>query len=268
MTLIVGILCKDSVVLASDSAATFSSGSIPTIGQQEMRKLRRVNENILYTSTGAVGISQLITQKLKALWDGKRFSGLKAPEEVMDLIGKEIVQLIVPYLQSANLQRPLTGEANSSLCKSIVAIPVNSKPCLFSFDFNGAPEQNTPDLPSISLGSGQPIADPFLAYLRRLLWSGAEPTLPEGRFAAVWTIEHVRRTNPGGVAGEIQLATLAGLAPGRMPVVTEHSQVDVQEHLQKIASAEQVLVQELRGKKAEALPAQLPTPPPSTKPAN
>jgi hypothetical protein len=261
MTLIVGILCKESVVLASDSAATFASGAIPTIGQQEMRKLRRLNENLLYSSTGAVGISQLVSQKLKSLWENKAFSGLTAAEAVMDKIGKEIVNLIGPYLQTANLQRSLTGDASSSLCKSIVALPVQNKPCLFSFDFNGAPEQSTPDLPFISLGSGQPIADPFLALLRRLLWSGREPSLAEGRLAAVWTIEHVRRTNPGGVAGDIQLAALVATASGKLPIVTEHSSEDVQEHLQRIASAEQVLVEEIRGSKTTQPSAPLPTPP-------
>src|SRR5262249_47299544 len=133
MTLIVGILCKESVVLGSDSAATFALGATPTIGQQEMRKLRRLNENLLYSSSGAVGISQLISQKLKSLWENKAFSGLTAPEAVMDKIGKEIVALIGAYLQTANLQRSLTGDASSSLCKSVVAIPVQTKPCLFSF---------------------------------------------------------------------------------------------------------------------------------------
>ena len=260
MTLIVGILCKDGVVLASDSAATFGSAGLPTIGQQEMRKLRQINDHVLYTSTGAVGISQLIADKLKSLWDAKTFSSFQSPEAVMDKIGKEIVSLIGPYLQTANLQRSLIGDASSSLCKSLVAMPVNQKPCLFNFDFNGAPERSTPDLPFIALGSGQPIADPFLAFLRRLLWTGREPTLSEGRLAAVWTIEHVRRTSPGGVGGNIQLATLASSA-NKMPNVIQASEEDVQEHLQRVASAEQVLVSELCGTREVAAGTVLPTPP-------
>lgn len=260
MTLIVGILCRDGVVLASDSAATFGSAGRPTIGQQEMRKLRRINDHLLYTSTGAVGISQLIADKLKSLWEGKIFSGSQSPENVMDKIGKEIVQLVGPYLQTANLQRSLVGDASSSLCKSLVAMPVNQKSCLFNFDVNGAPERSTPDLPFIALGSGQPIADPFLAFLRRLLWSDREPTLAEGRLAAVWTIEHVGRTNPGGVGGSVQLATLAPSA-GKTPTVSEVSEEDIQEHLQRVVSAEQSLVSELRGTSMALADAGLLTPP-------
>ena len=262
MTLIVGILCKDGVVLASDSAATFGSAVQPTIGQQEMRKLRRLNDPILYTNTGAIGISQLIADKLKSLWEAKTFSNYQSPETVMDKIGKEIVQLVGPYLQTANLQRPLVGDASSSLCKSLVAMPVNQKPCLFNFDYNGAPERSTPDLPFIALGSGQPIADPFLAFLHRLLWRDREPTLAEGRLAAVWTIEHVRRTNPGGVGGSVQLATLAS-STGKMPTVSEVSEEGIQEHLQRVTSAEQSLVSELRGTSVASADAGLPAPPSS-----
>ncbi len=262
MTLIVGILCKDGVVLASDSAATFGSAVQPTIGQQEMRKLRRLNDPILYTNTGAIGISQLIADKLKSLWEAKTFSNYQSPETVMDKIGKEIVQLVGPYLQTANLQRPLVGDASSSLCKSLVAMPVNQKPCLFNFDYNGAPERSTPDLPFIALGSGQPIADPFLAFLHRLLWRDREPTLAEGRLAAVWTIEHVRRTNPGGVGGSVQLATLAS-STGKMPTVSEASEEGIQEHLQRVTSAEQSLVSELRGTSVASADAGLPAPPSS-----
>lgn len=60
MTLIVGILCKDGVVMASDSAASFGANGMMTIGQQETRKIVRINDHILFTSTGAVGISQLV----------------------------------------------------------------------------------------------------------------------------------------------------------------------------------------------------------------
>ena len=126
-------------------------------------------------------------------------------------------------------------------------MPVAHRPCLFNFDVNGSPERSTADLPFISMGSGQAIADPFLALLRRLLWHDQEPTLAEGRLAAVWTIDHVCQTNPGGVAGEPQLSILVGAGGTKMPEVHELSTDDIDEHRQRVASAEQTLVEELRG---------------------
>ncbi len=261
MTLLVGILCKDGVVVASDSAATFGTGLQATIGQQEVQKVRKLNDHIIYCGTGAVGISQIISDRILALWASKAFSGTVTPEAAMHNIGTDIAQTVGPYLQTGQLQHALTGAASTSLCKSLIAMPVGHKPHLFQFDFNGAPERCTIDLPFVALGSGQVIADPFLAFLRRLLWTGREPTLSEGRLAAVWTIDHVSRTNPGGVGGEIQLATLE---PGKtLPVVAIASRETVEEHRQKVVLAEQALIQELIGKSAiSTLP--LPVPPQST----
>lgn len=61
----------------------------------------------------------------------------------------------------------------------------------------------------------------------------------------MWTIDHVRLTNPGGVGGRIQLATLSA-ADGKQPTVTVLAEDHVQEHLQQIRAAEGALVEELR----------------------
>jgi hypothetical protein len=174
----------------------------------------------------------------------------------MDKLGKDISQLVTPYLHTAQLQRSLTGDSCTSLCKSLVAFPVAQKPCLFQFDFNGAPERATSELPFVALGSGQGIADPFLALLRRLLWPKEEPTLAEGRFAAVWTIDHVRRTNPGGVGGDVQLASLDS-SPGKMPTVTVATESAINEHLQSVELAEAAIVEQIRGQ-GNVGPAELP----------
>lgn len=261
MTLIVGILCTDGVVAASDSAATFTIPGMPTIGQQEMTKLHRLDESVLFSSSGAVGMAQLVANAIRTSWRNNEFRNFQQPEQAMQLIGTKIAQLVSPFLQTANLTRPLIGDCSMSLCKSLVAMPVNHEPCLFNFDYNGAPERATNELPFIALGSGQPIADPFLALLKRLLWATTSPTLAEGRLAAVWTIDHVRLTNPGGVGGKIQLATLSaesrGSSAARQPRVTLLSEGDIQEHLEQIRAAEDALTKELRAirpENAEAIP--------------
>ena len=259
MTLIIGILCRDGVVMTSDSAATFAASGLPTIGQQEIPKIHNLSNSILYSNTGAVGIGQVIANQIKVSWDNGELGHTKSPEEVMDRIGKKISELLRPYLETAILTRQLVGEAMSSLCKSLVAMPVKQELCLFSFDYNGAPERSTQKLPFVAMGSGQGIADPFLAFLKRLLaWEENLPTLGEGRLAAVWTIKHAVITNPGGVGGAIQLATLS--MKGGKPVVTMIPEADVQEHLQQIQGAEAALTNELRtpGRPKETAPPEIP----------
>lgn len=248
MTVLVGIRCRDGVVIASDSAATFGANGQVTIGQQSVQKVSIIRDRIVFAGTGAVGIAQLIIESLDRGWGPERtFLGAKSPEQMMNIIGTRIGALVAPYLQTANLQRGLTGEASTTLCKSMIALPVANKFHLFQFDFNGAPEHATRDLPFVALGSGQAIADPFLAMLKRLLWPDEEPTLAEGRLAAVWTIDHVRRTTPGGVGGDIQLATLADAATGVPESVKIAEQGEVTEHLQAVDAALAALVAQIRG---------------------
>lgn len=247
MTVLVGIRCRDGVVIASDSAATFGSNGQMTIGQQSVQKVSIIRDRIVFAGTGAVGIAQLIIDSIDRGWADNSFRGLRTPEQMMDAIGRRIASLVEPYLRSANLQRGLTGEASASLCKSLVALPVANRFHLFQFEFNGSPEHATRDLPFVSLGSGQAIADPFLALLKRLLWPSEEPTLAEGRLAAVWTIDHVRRTTPGGVGGDIQLATLTDGITGVPETVRLAEQTEVQEHIQAVEAALAALVAQIRG---------------------
>ena len=265
MTLIVGILCSDGVVMASDSAATFGTGGLATIGQQPVQKVRKIGDNILYSATGAVGIAQLISARIGERWGNGGLKDIKTLEAMMQRLAGEIGGVVNPFLQSAQAQKNLTGDASTSLCKSLVAIPVDKKAHLFQFDFNGAPEGCTKELPFVALGSGQLIADPFLAFLKRLLWSDHEPTIAEGRLAAVWTIDHVSRTNAGGVGGAIQLATLSNQA-GNFATASISSPEHISEHLQRVGSAENALVAELLGKIESGIQVPLPPQPPGQAP--
>ena len=66
----------------------------------------------------------------------------------------------------------------------------------------------TDELPFVAVGSGQLIADPFMAFLRRVFWKDSRPNLAGGVFAAVWTLFHTIETNPGGVAEPVQIVVL------------------------------------------------------------
>jgi hypothetical protein len=55
MTSVVGALCKDGVVVGSDSAATFVAGGMRTI-EQPTEKLVVVRDHIIVAGTGQVGL--------------------------------------------------------------------------------------------------------------------------------------------------------------------------------------------------------------------
>jgi len=247
VTLIVGILCRDGVVMASDSAATYASVGRPTIGQQAVKKIQRLNDHVLFASSGAVGMGQMICDRINTLWTNKQLGGDKTQDGVMAVLAGNVGQVVAPFLQSGRVQQQITGDASASICTSMLALPIKNVATLMTFDVNGAPERATKETPFVALGSGQAIADPFLALIRRLLWETAEPTVAEGRLAAVWAIDHVSRTHPGGVGGNVQLATLSS-EQGKMPTVQVIE--DPSEHLKQVSEAETALVNHLRGGKA------------------
>ena len=59
MTVIIGALCKDGIVVGSDSSATFVAGSLPTI-EQPTKKTFVIGDDIIFAGTGQCGLGQRI----------------------------------------------------------------------------------------------------------------------------------------------------------------------------------------------------------------
>lgn len=57
MTILVGIKCKDGVLIGSDSSATFAAGQIRTI-EQTTKKIEIVDGKIIVAGTGQIGLGQ------------------------------------------------------------------------------------------------------------------------------------------------------------------------------------------------------------------
>jgi 20S proteasome alpha/beta subunit len=236
VTLIVGVLCSDGVVLAADSAVTLgSSGNHSTI-RQSARKLTIFDRCGVIGVSGPVGLSQRFGAEVEEIWRRKVLSG-KQPVEVLPIVGERLKVHIVPELQAAQYLRGVTGDVTSALSTTVLAIPVAKKPRLFSFDNQGAGEMASEDVPFVAIGSGQPIADPFLAFLKRVFWKSAAPTIADGIFAATWVLDHAIETNPGGVAAPVQIVVLRGSDC----LATELKEDDLMEVRQSINIAEQRL---------------------------
>ena len=125
---------------------------------------------------------------------------VQSSAEPMNAITARIVDQVKKLFDSANAVAPLVGQQAAGatvLCKSLVAFPFKGQPRLFQFDYSGAPEEATKDLPFVALGSGQRIDDPFLALLKRVLWSDAEPSVAEGRLPRRGRSCMSRRRTPG-----------------------------------------------------------------------
>src|SRR2546421_3146108 len=158
MTLIIGVKCKDGVVMGSDSAATFSAMGQNTI-RQDTRKLDILGESVIVGISGYIGLGQRIRAQIQALWtDSNLKFEEKEPYEAMTIMRIAIWNNhIHPEVQAAQAMIPVIGQQlalQSALAQTVVCLPLSGGPCLFQFDQQGAPEEATETLPFVAIGSG------------------------------------------------------------------------------------------------------------------
>jgi hypothetical protein len=183
-------------------------------------------------------MGQIFVGTIDQLWSKSAFSN-KQPHEAMTIIRENLWPHVEKHFKAAQVAAPVIGPAvaaQNTISHSVVAIPIAKRACLFQFDQQCGPEQATVDLPFVAVGSGQPLADPFLAFLRRIFWPGRLPTLAEGIFSTYWTLDQAIKINPGGVAHPIQIMTLTP-SKDRWRV-TELTEDDFQEHIEAIQTVE------------------------------
>lgn len=212
MTLIVGILCENGVVMAADSEATMgSAGAGLTAAQRTAHKLTIHHDKVIFGFSGFLGLEQRLTPTLEQTCRGC-FDN--APDKVMAKLFEVLVPIVKPLYEmsqtvaQATRNNDIVGYAVPNV---LVALPVQHKARLLRIYENCSTEYSTEDLPFVAIGSGQKYAEPFLAFLRSTFWptSGALPSVADAEFSAYWTLQHVIDTHAlGGIGGEIQLATL------------------------------------------------------------
>lgn len=87
-----------------------------------------------------------------------------------------------------------------------------------------------------ALGTGKLSADPFLRFLTGVFCLEGRPSVRQATLLATWVVHHVIETNPGGVAGPIQISTLE-MRNGIVSARELNVETDIQEHMQAIQSA-------------------------------
>ena len=240
MTLIIGIQCEDGIVLGADGAATLGALGNRTV-QQPVKKLTSIANSVIIGVSGPVGLGQIFVGTVEQLWTNRAFSN-RQPHEAMTIIRDNLWPHVEKHFRAAAVAAPVLGPAvatQNTISQSMIALPISRCPCLFQFDQQCGPEQATANLPFIAIGAGQSLADPFLAFLRRIFWPDRLPTLVEGIFAALWSLDQAIKINPGGVAEPIQIMTLQ--PQGDHWRVTELGEDDFQEHREAIRTAEERL---------------------------
>jgi hypothetical protein len=202
VTIIVGVKCTDGVVIGADSVATSSAGPQRLIQIISDDKINIVGGRLIIACTGAVGLSQRFHGVVKAAWEKKLFQ--KQSAECL----REITRGTLQDFDYTGVQRhpPMQGGLQFG---SLMAAVLDSTAQLIEFgpvDFQ--PEIKKDNIHFVSMGSGQVLADPFLAFVSRVLWGGKPPDVKMGSFGLYWVLSHTIQYAPGGVGKPIKIAVL------------------------------------------------------------
>jgi Proteasome subunit len=240
MTLIIGIQCEDGIVLGADGAATLGTSLGVRTVRQSVKKLTKIGDSVAIGTSGPVGLGQRFGGCLERLWGDKKLSG-KSPVEVMTILQTEFWNFAQLEFKAVQVTAPVLGQAalESAISSSIVIMPIAKQARLIQFNHQCSPELASHDLPFVAIGSGQPLGDMFLAFLRRIFWKEHRPRVTDGVLATVWALTQAIKTNTGGVSDPIQVMTLEK-ANGDWKV-EELAANDLSEHYQAITDAERTL---------------------------
>ena len=226
MTVLVGISCTDGVVVGADGSATFTDGQQRTIEQPTKKKIEIVEDRVIVASSGAVGLAQRFYHVVQNSWRKGEFKD----KESID-IGKMLSFEGIKDFKQTHLQ-----QFDLSV---LVACSATKKPLLLEFigTIGFQPEiKSSDDLWYVSVGSGQPIVDPFLAFLRSVFWKDKSPKLREGIFITLWALLHACEVNPGGINEPIKIAVLERNKKGQL-LARFLSEDELEEHRNMVASA-------------------------------
>lgn len=212
MTLIVGVKCSDGIVLGADSVATYATQlGQPIIRQDTVTKLHITSGKIAVAVSGPISLSQNYSDEMDSYIQTKGNKvNWRNTAEAKTEISRMFWKHAGPAWEKASVVAKAVGGAAHVEClhSSATAFAIGDEPHLIQFSMQCNAEEVTQDLPFVALGSGQPPADTFLAFIRRIFWPLGLPSLIDGQIATIWTLDEVIKTNPGGVGGEVKVVLL------------------------------------------------------------
>ncbi|MER9949947.1 hypothetical protein [Mesorhizobium sp. M0047] len=235
MTVLVGVLCSDGVVIGADSIATSAIGMNPLVQLQTNGKIQILSDQVIVAATGAIGFSQRLNFHVEQAIKGDVFKNLKINECTTNISKRFLTDCAGSMVQQSS--RGLGFGA-------LLAAFIQGEPRLIEYgtqDFQ--PEIKKDALFFVSMGSGQMLADPFLAFISRVLWKDAPPTVEQGKFGVYWALDHAIKLAPGGVGAPIKLSVLSQVngawVASLLPDTQEQAQyiVELEGHIGSFARA-------------------------------
>jgi hypothetical protein len=248
VSLIVGIRCTDSLVLAASGPGTMPSEDGLPPARQWSKKLRVVAGQAVLGVTGHDGLAQEMALSLER--------SLAEPDEresADDVLRAKLRDaLAVPVQRTVAIHRTLQGLPGFGITsneyvvsQSLLAIPFRDSLRLFLLDPECSVTEVTDELGCATIGGAKAVADPFLAFLRKVLWDDRLPDAALGELSAYWTMLHVAETSPGALTFPIQMVVIRREAGGSIDIY-ERGERELSRIQQAIERGEEMIRRSLR----------------------
>lgn len=201
MTVLVGVRCTDGVVIGADSIATSTAGQFRVMQVPSNDKIRIFEQQVICATTGSVGLAQRLHLHVHQATTGSVFKHLALNECANNISTR--------FLTDCDKTRILRHPPNGLGCGALIAACIKGEPHLIEYDpVTFQPEIKEDNLFYVSMGSGQTLAEPFLAFVARVLWRNTRPSVERAKFGVYWALLHTIKLAPGGIGGPIRLAEL------------------------------------------------------------
>lgn len=219
MSIIVGVHCSDSVVLAASGPAP-TSPTEAAAADAGLARLRAVAERTIVGVSGPEELGREVTAVLERYLrdrDPDEMSGEAHSGALQAALGQRI-------RLAADMTRALEGlpgagaRASDSIGEVLIAMPSTSRPSLHIVDGEGCIRQIDRGRSWAAIGSAKRAAESFLVFLQRLLWREERPNRAAGQLAAYWAARHIAEME-GGSSRSIQVVRLSQGKTGSTNVV-------------------------------------------------
>lgn len=253
MTLLVGIICPDGAVIASDKQASHGAFGTMTV-TQSTTKITPIENDILFASSGPIGLGQQIAD---AIDQDSNNIHLDNYHQYAPKGQQKIRELMHPSWQMAAVATPVIGSAAQAdaMCGCLLAAAFRDGIKLIEISPQGGWEYLTDNIPFVCIGSGKANADPFLRYLRSVFFQDQSPNLNEAVLAAYWTVQACIDAGTTGVGMGVDVFVLD--ATGKKPEARQLDEADLAEaksFVQEAEDAWRTLRDRIRGQGADASP--------------
>ncbi len=222
MSLIVGIRCADAVVLAASGPSTMPSDDGLPAARQWTKKLQVVGGQAVLGVSGHDGLAQEMALALER--------SLSEPEKrdiSEDMLRDKLREaLAAPVQRTVAIHRTLQGLPGFGITsneyvvsQSLLGIPFHGVLRLFMLDPECSLTEITPDLAWAAIGSSRSTAEPFLAFIKKVLWDSGRPNVAQAELAAFWTLKHAIEYNAAGLSHPIQLTVMVRSESGSIDII-------------------------------------------------